>query len=348
MKEDSKNLMVTPNQIEELSDASLLFGTIFGSNITKYKQSKVYKFPFKVTDEILKQIEEKAREKISISYKNIKINFDATVSFQDLMTINYDTLDDFLAKAGLKRDPESASLSWSMFRVIKSHIDACYITIDFVTEKKITTSIWQPGDFLSAYVKLTVSGSNSEWVEKTFFDIEPVIDLCKLSGIYRPLWIFRSKFFVQFCSLFISMFSGILSFDIFSDLLTSGERLKILSNIYDEKLIILNEIKSESEIANKIDILSTYIINPTNPINSSTTDYGTVILNIILFLVTYITLYLICLTLLPKLAPNSHLAIGLNKIRVDRYLNLFKFIVLDFLVLGLLSPIIISIIRFFL
>jgi hypothetical protein len=346
MSENSKELTVTSTQIEGLSDALLLFSSILGNDLAKYKQSKIYKFPFHVTNEILNQIQEEAIIKIRDLYRNAKINFEATVSFQDLMTINYDTLDDFLKKSARKKDPKEASLSWSTFSLQKNRTTVGYITIDFITEKKLTTSIWQPGDFLSAYVQLTVAGAQSEWVENTFSDIEPLIDLCKLDGLYRPLWIFRSKFFTQFCSFFVALFSSLFIPGFLREILTLGERFKLLSNRYERELKTLQDIEIENEIGNKIDILAKYIINPLSPSDYSTTNWGQSILIALGYVTTYILVYLIVLELLPKLAPSSHLAIGLNTIRVERYFNMFRFIVFDLICLAFLSPFIVAIIRY--
>jgi hypothetical protein len=347
MQDNKNNMLATPRQIDSLLNMSSFVEAIYDNHLKKYKQSKIYPFPFNVTDDIIRNIDKNAREKIGVSENN-KIRFNALVTFQDLLSSNYDDFDIFLNEAAKERDPESASLSWSTFIPDGKPI-ARYITIDFITEKKLTTSESEPGDIFHASINLTVCGTDSTWVKETFNSFKPLVDLCKLSGIFRPLWIFRNTFFIRIISMFIALFSGIVGGNIFNMLSTSTK----ISNTYNLKLEtfhketkILEDIKSTCDIGNKIDILSEYVINPINPTKPGAFSLSGTVLDTIAYISTilfiYVVLYFTCLTLLPKLAPSSHLSIGLNRIRVERHLNTIKFIIFDLLLLGILVPIIVK------
>ena len=331
---DLINIKATSRDINSINKLNDVFSSLLGRNLLKFTQSKLFLFPFNASLDILNKINEKSIEclmKINPLINQEHIHFKANVTFPDLMSISFDDYNAFISRAGDKDDPANVELEWSIFQIIDGTVFAGFIEIDFKTEKNFLTTDLPPGEFYRANIKLSVSGSSQEWVEHKFTEISPYIQVIKLGGIYKPLWFFRNKLFIQIVGLFISFSAFLVGYDFFLNLMVRNERNNTRSSV-------IEKILSESDTNLKIDALASAIFSPI-----SSSPIWTSILALLGSILLYATLYFICLTLLPRLTPRSFIAIGLNSMKAKSYYNLFKFIIFDLMILSIVIPIIIII-----
>ena len=117
-----------------------LLHRIAADEIEKYEHGKTFPFPFFVDEEFLKKIEAMVLEQLEKIQITENVEFKSETRFQDISTIRFYAFNDFLDKAGNKKDPESTLLSWSKFELSKEGEPiAGGITIAFVTEKRLKT-----------------------------------------------------------------------------------------------------------------------------------------------------------------------------------------------------------------
>jgi len=314
-----------PEEIESVINATDILNAILNKQISKYERARRFTFPFEADESFIRKIQQEIVEHIDSD----KIVFEAKVAFDDLSSVVYDSFDDFLRKAANQRDPERAILSWSTFSINGQCASAKSVEIKFITEKKLVNEDSSPGDIHHSVICLTVMGSNASWVDSTFNNVEPFVKETKIAGMYRPLWIFRSKFYVQITSWIIAMSSWAISFNLIGRILFSKE---------DSNKNQLDIILESVDLNNKIDTLSTAILKIEN------SPWWDSIVYLLGSFFVMAVMYIIGLCLLPKLSPRSCIVIGLNTVRFKRYINTFKFVIFNLMVLGLISPLIIALI----
>ena len=312
-----------------------LLRRLTAEDIEKYQHSKLFPFAFYVDEAFLKKLDSEINERLSEVAEVETPEFQSETRFQDLSSIRFDSFEKFLDKAGDKKDPESTSLAWSKFALDASgELIAGGVQIQFITEKRLYTQDNAPGEFNTASIMMTVSGSDQNWVERTFLELVPYIDTAKLGGIFRPLWFFRNKWFTSTLAHVLSWIGFFIGINFAS---------KVFSKkIYLSREEVLKKIISETEMTTKFDLYVTQILTP------STTPWWEPIIVIGVGAVSFSILYISGVTLLPKLTPNSNIAIGLSNRRAQRYLNTFKFIIFGILVSGILVPLVLEIIKQFL
>ena len=113
---DEKYAMIAADFNERLTNALSL---LIGQNEDRFFSRKVgryYPFPFFVDEEILNKAKDQILESLQLINKGGEINFSSSTRFQDLSSISHQSYDDFLKKAGDKKDPESAVLQWTLFQ----------------------------------------------------------------------------------------------------------------------------------------------------------------------------------------------------------------------------------------
>lgn len=300
--------------------------------VEKYESGKLFPFPFFVDEAYLKKLHSEAIESIDRLKINESLEFKSVTRFQDLSTIKFDSFEEFLNRAGNKKDPESTKLVWSKFSVDDNGEPlAAIIKVSFITEKKMETIDAAPGDYNHAWAELSVSGSDLLWVEKTFSDFKPYIETSKLSGIYRPLWIFRNKYVINIMSQVFSWLGFFIGINYISKLFTKDSKIT--------KVQVLNKVLAESNILNKFDIYVSQILKPPK------SPWWEPIIVIGSSLVCMLLVYTAGMGLFPKLAPSSNIAIGLSNTRAKNRLNTFKFIIFTIIVSGILVPIFVEIIK---
>ena len=329
----SNNALITipadSTDIENLYELPDIFSLLLNKKLLKFTQAKLFLFPFFVPIEHLEQIKEESIEyllKINTNIARSDILFKAIVIFPDLISVTYDDYEQFISKAGNnKNDPVSIQLEWSIFKANPKDVFVGCINVLFETEKSFETSDKNPGDFKRASIKFSVSGSNQEWVENTFANISLFILETKQAGIYKPLWVFRNKLFLQILSQFIGFCAFIVGFQLINRLF-----------VVDDRMIIINNILSIDDISKKIDQFAFDVLNPIS------SPWWSIIIAFLGSMLLWAILYCLCLVCLPKLTPRSYIAIGLITNRARRYKNVFKFLIFNVLILAIIIPIILN------
>lgn len=314
------------------SKVAKLLHRIAADEIEKYDHSRLFPFPFYIDEKFLCKVRDAAITHLSAVPVTSVTEFKSETRFQDLSTVRFDVFEDFISKAGDRKDPESCVLRWSRFALDENGKPiAGEVQFTFVTEKRLHTQDNAPGEFNHAYIKLTVSGSSQTWVENTFADLVPYVETSKLGGIYRPLWLFRNKWFISIFSQALSWMGFIIG------MVTTMRLFRRTVRLTEAE--VLKNILTETNMLTKFDLLAKQLLTP------STTPWWEPIVTITAGGITYAMLFIGGMSLLPKLTPNSSIAIGLSDRRAQSYMNVFKFIVFTVLLCGIILPLLVELIK---
>jgi len=309
-----------------------LLHRIAADEIEKYEQSQLYPFPFYVDNDLLESLEKQVLRDLDEVPVSEAVEFKSETRFQDLSSLRLTSFQEFMERAGNKQDPESTQISWSRFAVGGSGEPiAGEVAIQFVTEKRLKTQDVAPGEFHHAFARLTVAGSDPDWVAKAFANLGPFVDASKLAGLYRPLWLFRNKWFIQVLSHVVSWIGFFIGVRFAIDVFKKGARLN--------RTDVLANILAESDMINKFDLYAKEILTPAK------SPWWEPIVVMGVGAISFAVVFVCGLSLLPRLTPNSSIAIGLSDRRARRGLNLFKFVVFGILVSGILVPLVVEIIK---
>jgi hypothetical protein len=295
------------------------------SEIEKYQRGKFFSFPFFVAEDALRRVDEVVRKRLAHIPVGPKIDFDSQTRFPDLSTLRFDDFDQFLREAGDKKDPEQAHLVWNKFAVdANGEPIAGEVRVTFTTEKRLETQDIEVGAFMRASVDLLVSSSDSDWAAQTFADVTPHIEATRMGGVLRPLWIFRNRYVVQVLAMALSWIS------FFTGASFASRQLSVTARLSESQ--VLQKLVSTNDLRAKINILATQWLTPSND------PWWHPIVVIGCGALAFAIIYTAGITLLPKLTPNSAIAIGLANRRAQQSLNTFKFIVFVLLISGILVP----------
>jgi len=309
-----------------------LLHRIAADEIERYEHAKVFPFPFHVDEDFLRKLRNEVIESLGSVPVAQEPEFKSETRFQDISTVRFDSFEHFVAKAGDRKDPESTILSWNKFALDDSGEPvAGEVRVRFVTEKRLQTQDAPPGDFNHAFIEMVISGSNQDWVESTFSRLSPYVESVKLGGMYRPLWIFRNKWFIAVMAHVTSWIGFFVGVNLATRVFRSTAR--------DERADVLKKILAEGDIAKKLNMFASEILSP------STIPWWEPVLVISMGALTFAVLHIACMALLPKLTPASSIAIGLADKRAQGHLNTFRFIVFSLIVSGIIMPLLVELIR---
>ena len=210
-------------------------------------KAKYDPFPFVVDDDFVRKLNKRASEWLNRAgiLSDNTISVIAEVRFDDLSTSRFTTLDEFLDKAGDRRDPASMTIEWSA--VLQDPMTStAKIQAVFTTEKPSQVAELQWFEFPVARMDLKIAGPDRQWVENTFGELDPFFTSARLGGIYRPLLIFRTRTFVH-------LFSTITSFAVlmfYSALVEKIKRPQVNATRQDHIDRIVNQPTVEAKIDN--------------------------------------------------------------------------------------------------
>ena len=289
------------------------------------QKGKLFLNAFEVNEEFLDKFNRRVIEHFSHleQLPNIGVNFRATVRYSDLSTQTFDNLNKLIEKAGDKKDPERIDMEWATLLKEPQGMTA-KISVSFETDLPLETQELRLLQFDPAKMELKIFADSGDWVEKTFEDLLPFFESAKIGGIYKPLLVFRNPHVVHLVSW---------AFALLGQIITQGylsARLRII-----ERQIIIDQILNQPSLETKFDefIRATYQTN--------SLDLNTVLIlggSLVFFGVMLVMGYI----LFPKLVPRSFISIGLSKLRVTKYQNVFRFIIFSVLVSGIIIPTLLS------
>lgn len=306
---------------------ALLRRVVTGGESAPFEKARFYPYAFEINEDVIRKIDSRVRECLAIlPIANAgELLFRGDVRFPDLSSEKFDNLETLIDKAGDKRDPESLSMQWAAV-LIEPLGTVVQVIANFATEQPLETKELQLLDFDLAAMKLEISGPTDIWVEQTYQKLNPFFETVKLSGIYKPLLIFRNRNIVLILSLITALFL---------DQLVS----RILSVYINTPVIVdtATKILSQPSLEEKFDSFIRDLYQVQSPIGTGLAIFGASI-------VTYVISLILCYLLYPKLVPRSTISIGLAKIRISKYQNAFRFVVFTIIVSGFLIPLLYTLI----
>ena len=342
-KEPSKDL-VEPTSFNDSKATRVvkLLSRLTADQVDKYRRGQVLMFPFLVTDEDVRTFD----SEITRNFDDLKINaqtdFIGEVRYSDLSTQRFSSFDEFIEKAGKRRDPERISVKWSKFEIEKyGEPMSGEVEIIFSTEQRLDTERADPDVIHRATVELSVSGSEQRWVDQLFEDLLPSLRTTAHGGYLKPLWVFRNPYVVQVLGLLFGYMSMIWA----KNLLANKRTVDSKGEKTEKALSFIKDITSAPSIEEKFDIYVTRLYTPSTSFNNSTSEE---IWSFVVLVTAFLSMYIAARYLLPKLTPNSSIAIGVAKRRAQVTLDTFKFLVFSILVAGFVIPAIRGIFNFFL
>ena len=295
--------------------------------------AKAYPFPFVVDDEFVRKLNKRATEGLNRAgiLSGNTISVIAEVHFDDLSTLRFATLDEFLDKAGDRRDPASMAIEWSAV-LQEPMTSTAKIQAVFTTEKPSQATEQQWFEFPAAKMDLRITGPDRRWVENTFNELDPFFASVRLGSIYRPLLIFRNRTFIHL----FSWITGLVVQMFYFAFVEWIKRPQVNTTRQDR----INRIVNQPTVETKIDRFVHEIYEPVkdSPIfETMPIALGGFALMVIIAILGYMWY--------PKLVPRAGIKIGLASTRYDSYENTFRLIFVTFISAILLSGIIMPLIR---
>lgn len=306
--------------------------TIGSNRLEQYEHAQEFNFPFLLTEAELRAICKEALQALSHIQTSAEVDFVGTSRFTDRSTQRFDNFETFLEHAGKRKDPASVEATWSRFEISpEGSAISGRVSLTFFTEQRLVSQSVNPDELPVASIDLSVSGSDQRWVDRTFADLVPHVEVTKLAGILRPLWIFRNAWVVQLLALAM----GWIAF-----LLGSSSAGRLFSAPFqEEKASLLRKMTEAATAEVKLDLYYTWALTPYN--SPWYKDVAVFASSMLLFAVVYF----VAKVALPKLAPNSAIAIGLASRRAVTTLDTFKFVVFTLLICGLAAPVALELLK---
>lgn len=332
-KED-KGLNNTPQQEGEIVSAreviskitELVHRVAFEAK-TNVSKAKILPFSFILRENAISKIEDRVKERMALLAVIPKesISFLGEVSYSDLTTEKFFSLQELLHYAGHKKSPTDLKVEWKVL-LANPPLMIAIVSIEFHTDTRKETETLELLNFPLAYIEYEIGGSDRDWVEETAAETGPILDAIRLRGIYKPLMIFRNKAVVNVVSWGTAIVVEILAMEFISRIFT-----------HESKSKIIQEILRTTDIASKFDKYISYTFSERSIIEPLVIFGSAVVLAFISAILGYY--------LFPKFVPRSGILIGLEKERYLSYMNTFKFIVFSLFICGFGVAIIIEIIK---
>jgi hypothetical protein len=295
-------------------------------------KAKYYPFPFVVDDEFVRKLNKRATEGLNRAgiLSGHTISVIAEVRFDDLSTSRFITLDEFLDKAGDRRDPASMTIEWSAV-LQEPMTSTAKIQAVFATEKPSqVTEQWF--EFPVARMDLRITGPDRQWVENMFGELDPFFTSVRLGGIYRPLFIFRNRTFVHLFSWISGFVVQMFYFAFFEWI----KRPQVNATRQDH----INRIVNQPTVETKIDSFVREIYAPVKDsliFETLPITLGGFALMVVIAILGYMWY--------PKLVPRAGIKIGLASTRYASYENTFRLIFVTVISTIILGGIIMPLIR---
>jgi hypothetical protein len=295
-------------------------------------KAKPYPFPFVVDDEFVRKLNKRAIEGLNRTgiLSGNTISVIAEVRFDDLSTSRFTTLDEFLDKAGDRRDPASMMIEWSAV-LQEPMTSTAKIQAVFTTEKPSqVTEQWF--EFPAARMDLRITGPDRQWIENVFGELDPFFTSVRLGGIYRPLLIFRNRTFVHLFSWLTGFAAQMFYLAIFEWI----QRSQVNATRQDH----INRIVNQPTVEAKIDSFVREIYGPVKNspiIETLPITLGGFVLLLFIAILGYMWY--------PKLVPRAGIKIGLASTRYASYDNTFRLIFVTVITTIMLGGIIMPLIR---
>jgi hypothetical protein len=285
-----------------------------------------YPFPFIVDEDFIRKLNRRATEWLERAgiMDNHTISVLAEARFDDLSTSRFPTLDDFLDRAGDRRDPQGVTVEWSA--VLRQPVaSTAKIQAVFTTEKPLRVGELGWFEFSAANMKLEIVGPDRQWVDNTYSELDPLFASVRLGGVHRPFLIFRNRNVIAIASWASGIYVQLSFFGLI-------EWLK-QPQINDKRQAQLNQILTQPTAEAKIDQLAREVFRPLQ----DNTIFDTLWLLMISFIAA-VVITVIGYKFYPKLVPRTGINIGLAATRYASYFNLYHFLFITLIFMGVIVP----------
>lgn len=329
-----------PNEVEEqdiieASELAALQNTIASIAIfqrlmaTKSLTRKYKKYPyaFVIEESIINKLDNEVRLRMK-SLKFIdEVESNISVGYSDLSVEEYDNLDKALSTAGNRNDdPERLTLTWvaTMIEPLGSRVA---VSATFVTEKRLESQLFSENN--EAFMTLDINGPSNDWCRQTFDKLDPYFQRIRISGLYRPLLVFKNHYIVRVIGITAAILSQSIAYSLLSRYFNSSH-----------DTINASTILSQSSLESKFNSYIEYVFQ-------DNTELGQTVFLLVVSLLIFITILTATEAILPRLVPRSSIVIGLVGFSFRNYQNVFRFIVFDILVLAIGVPLILQVLSIF-
>ncbi|WP_298972311.1 hypothetical protein [uncultured Roseobacter sp.] len=323
--EGNRNQLVHPHgKDERMAQVLKIFDRIAKDDFKPFEYAKSYVFPFQVDEEFLSKFSVAANS-LSENLDFGDIDFEATTRFQDLTVLKHNNFETFVKNAGDKKEPESIKLKWRSFGIKPNgEVNGSRIELKCVTEKKLEIDVQSPEKVKVASIRISVSGSDENWVKSSFHELEQYVPNAQISGLLRPLAVFRNQWWVMSLSIAGAIFIQTVAGDIYSNF--------YFEDRYLERAETLDELIQTDGVSNKLDAFFRYLLDREQPLWYQ--GYSRVTIRLASLCIGLFTL----IKVLPTLAPTSSIGIGLSNRRAKSRENIYRVMVVSILMLGILIP----------
>jgi hypothetical protein len=304
--------------------ARLIYATNSIGETAPQSRGRTYPYAFQIKENDLSLLEDTAREWL-IRQPSLDgtICFSGTVRFPDLSTQKFSDLDTLLKRAGQQKDPEALVLSWTTmlsepFGNIAEVTISCTTGAPLESEYRGVFARYQPR------IELVINGSTGEWADAAFGAIDPIIATFRIGGIYKPLCLFGNDGFLNLITLPLTLLLQLVTISELSNLLDP-----------DSGSFVLRRILRLPTVKQQLDAFLKNYYTGSSPVG----------IEVFIFVASIMVLlggFVICRHVLPLLAPRSGIEIGLAGRRMQRYRNVFHFVVFSILLLGITLPVLVS------
>jgi hypothetical protein len=319
--------IVLPSEDSKATRLFKLMNRLAADEMRRYKREQILYFPFFITDS---QLEELAKDIIKAlgSVPTLEgIDFVGTVLFDDLSSQRFDDFEQFLDRAGKRKDPLGIKLSWNKYAIDSNgEVISGQIELSFTTEKRLKTGRSNQDSIPRSKIEVIVSGSDQRWVDQLFDDMVPMVKTTAHGGMMRPLWIFQN-------TSVVSSISAVLAVTTIVYILNFAQKRNLLDN-QEEQVRVLKLIKNSKDIGYQLSHYVTWALTP-KPF-----PIAEFIIAIVLVFFVGASIFATAEKLLPLLTPSSAVAIGTAKRRALSGIDVFKFIFFTLILGAVVIPLV--------
>jgi hypothetical protein len=292
------------------------------------RRVQTYSFPFIVDEDFIQKLDKQARERLNRAgiLNDHSISVHTEVRFAAESTFHFTTLEECLNKAGNRHDPEAMTIEWNA--VLREPLaPTAKIQAVFTTEKPPQVAELRWFEIPVASIKLEIAGPNSEWVEHTLYELEPLFNNAQTWSMYRPLFIFRNRNVVSI----VSWATGFYIQMMYLALVEWLKRPQVNTNRLEHIDRIIKQTTAEA----KIDQLVREIYGPLK--NNPILDGVWIIMGSFLIMAI---ITIIGHKGYPMLVPRAGINIGLAAKRYSFYHDPYKLIFVSIILLAFIIPLI--------
>ena len=234
-----QNVPSVVSQNDELSTIIDYAYKVWSNKDPKNNEAKPLLFSFTVDIDKIREIESFAIKNLEgLSHFPNQVFFDGKVSYKNLSSANYESLDELIDYSSKKESiVTDLVLNWKVF-LKDIPLQQAYITINFDTGAEKDIGSLNILHFNVARIDYYVGGYERNWIITVAHDVNIILQGTRLSNLFKPLMIFRNSEVVQTVAYCLGILVYLLSYSYLNYLITRGSNTITSNNIVDAPDII--------------------------------------------------------------------------------------------------------------